>query len=388
MARKRIPLAGRRPHRKHSRHAPGTPPGTIRHDLNAPKPVIQVIGFSADDFEITPIQKASEVKPYLAKWPTVWVNVNGLGDPDLIAGMGAVFGLHSLALEDVVNTHQRAKLEEYDDVLYLVARMLRPYGERDTEQFSLFLGAGFVLSFQEQPGDCLEAIRGRIREKRGKVRNEGAGYLAYAILDAIVDDYFPYLEKISEGIEELELDVIGHPGPDTTSRIHDFQRDLLRIRRAVGPLRDAVSHLMRSNSPLIVEESRVYLRDCYDHTYQILDMVDTQREITAALLDVYLSAMSTRMNEIMKVLTIISTLFIPLTFIAGIYGMNFHHEASPWNMPELYTRYGYPVLLAFMTMVVTLELALFWRLGWFGKGRGGRRIAPKDPRHVPESVEF
>ena len=377
---KRPPLpwaaaAGRRLSKRHShsRHKPGTPPGTIRHDLDAPEPVVQVIAYGASDCVTVNIKTPDEVRAYLGQWPVVWVNVDGLGDPEMIAGLGAIFGLHHLALEDVVNTHQRPKLEEYEEVLYLVARMLHVEECVETEQISLFLGKGFVLTFQERPGDCLEPVRRRIQAKNGLVRDESGDYLAYAILDAVIDDFFPHLDTISEGIEELELEVISRPSRDTASRIHDFQRDLLAIRRAIGPLRDAASHLLRSTSPIITDKTRIYLRDCYDHTFQIIDIVDTQREIGGGLLDIYLSSMSTRMNEIMKVLTIIATLFIPLTFIAGVYGMNFDYEKSHWNMPELHAHYGYPLLLGAMGFVVVLELLLFWRLGWFDQGPKGRR---------------
>jgi magnesium transporter len=359
--------------RRRTRHAPGTPPGTIRRDTAAPKPVIRALAYGPDGCTEEQVEDLDALAPLRAAWPVIWVNVDGLGDPETIRALGEFFGLHPLALEDVVNTHQRPKHEDYGGIVYVVMRM--PHADQGcgTEQISLFLGPGFVVSFQERPGDCLEPVRRRLRDGKGRVRRHGADYLLYALMDAVVDGYFPCLDGITEQMEELEVEVLERTRKDAHCRIHDCKTRLLAVRRAIAPLRDAVNSLLRDDGESLEKETRIHMRDVYDHTLQILDLVDAQREIAASLLDMHLSAINTRMNEIMKVLTIIATLFIPLTFIAGIYGMNFDYEASSCNMPELYMRYGYPTLILAMVGVVAVELLLFWRLGWFASGTPGRQ---------------
>jgi magnesium transporter len=370
--------------RRRTHHKPGTPPGTIRRDASAPKPVIRALAYSPEGFAEEQIEDLEALSRLRAAWPVVWVNVDGLGDPDAIRELGRLLGLHPLALEDVVNTHQRPKHEDYGGIIYVVMRMLHPEQSCGTEQVSLFLGPGFVISFQERPGDCLEPVRRRVREDKSRVRRYGADYLLYALMDAVVDGYFPCLDEITERMEELEMQVLERVRKDAHCRIHDCKTQLLAVRRAIAPLRDAVNSLLRDDGESLAKETRIHLRDVYDHTLQILDLVDAQREIAASLLDMHLSAINTRMNEIMKVLTIIATLFIPLTFIAGVYGMNFSQESSPWNMPELYMRFGYPVLLLVMAGVVAAELLLFWRLGWFANGTPGREDAASRPgNHDP-----
>jgi magnesium transporter len=359
--------------RRSKRHVPGTPPGTIRYDPEAPKPVIHALCYDEHDFQEHTITRVEDIPPLIERWPVTWINVDGLGDAYMIQALGDLFGIHRLALEDVVNTHQRAKMEEYDHVIYLVARMLRDNAELETEQVSIFLGDRFVLTFLEDPGDCLDPVRKRIREARGRIRRQEADYLAYCLLDAIIDDYFPHIDLISESLENLEDQVLEAPAHDAHHQIHALRRDLLTLRRAVSPLREAVNSLIRDTGNRITDDTRIHLRDCYDHTFQIIDLVESQREVAGALLDVYLSSVNNRMNEIMKVLTIMATLFIPLTFIVGLYGMNFSHEASRWNMPELYMEYGYPVLLLVMLGVVVVELIAFRRLGWLGGSRKRRK---------------
>jgi magnesium transporter len=232
-----------------------------------------------------------------------------------------------------------------------------------TEQLSLFLGQGFVVTFQERVGDCFDPVRARLR-KGGPIRTRGPDYLTYALIDALVDSWFPVLEQHGERLEDLEDEILVHPARRTIARIHELRRDLMALRRAVWPLRDALGALCRDPTPLIAGETRTYLRDCYDHAVQIIDLLESGRELSADLTDAYLSNINNRMNEIMKVLAVIATIFLPLSFIASVYGMNFHTDKSPWNMPELAWRFGYPFALGLMVLTVIGMLFFFWRRGW------------------------
>lgn len=296
------------------------------------------------------------------------MDVRGLGDVGLIETLGRHFGLHRLALEDVLNTHQRPKLELFDDHVFVVARL--PSGETGvTRQLALFLGQGWLLSFAEQDEAVLEPVRQRLRTGRGRLREQSADYLLYALLDAVIDSYFPLLETLGERLEALEDAVLDRPEPELIGQIHAIKHELLALRRAIWPLRELLNGLLRGDGGLLSPQVGLYLRDCYDHVIQLIDIIETYREIASGLVDIYLSSQSARMNEIMKVLTIIATIFIPLGTIAGIYGMNFDTEASPYNMPELGWRYGYPYALTIMAVLATGMLAWFWRRGWLGKRR-------------------
>lgn len=344
---------------------PGATPGMMIAPAMACQPVINVIAYGGDTL-VEQQGVAVEAIPALRSQHAVtWVDVVGLGSVDVIAAIGAQFGLHRLALEDVLNTHQRPKAEEFDDHIFFVTRMFRPEAATRTEQVAIFLGDGFVVSFQEQAGDCLEPVRGRIRQGRGRIRNKAADYLCYALLDAVVDDYFPVLERYGEELEVLEDDVISHSRTEQIGQLHELKRELLSVRRAVWPHREMVNAVIRDENPLIAEETRPYLRDVYDHTVQLMDIVETYREIASGLVDVYMSSVSARLNEIMKVLTIIATIFIPLGFIASLYGMNFD-RTSPWNMPELGWRFGYPFSLLLMGGVLIGLIVYFRRQGWLG----------------------
>lgn len=310
------------------------------------------------------VEGVDAVGALLGRWPVLWLNVDGLGDAETIAEIGRLFDLHPLALEDVLNVHQRPKDESYGTYHFVVAQMVMANDGLESEQISLFFGTHFVLTFQQRAGDCFDPVRERIRKSQGRVRGNGADYLAYALLDAIVDAYFPVLEELGERMEALEDRVVAEPERRVIGEIHAAKRDLLTLRRAVWPLRDALNSLLRDTS-LLSEETRLYLRDGYDHAVRILDVVETDREIASGLLDVYLSSVSNRMNEVMKVLTIIATVFIPLSFIAGVYGMNFNPDVSPWNMPELNWRYGYPFAVGAMAAVGIGLLVYCWRKGWF-----------------------
>jgi magnesium transporter len=346
---------------------PGTPPGTIEAAPGGIAPAVSAIAFGPEEVIEHKGVDLNALGDLLAKFPVVWVNVVGLGDASCIERIGKIFDLHRLALEDVVNVDQRPKVEHYGDYMYIVARM-PAFGEDRliTEQFSMFLGKNFVVSFDERPGDCLEPVRERIRHKRGKIRETGPDYLAYTMLDAIVDAYFPMIESLGERLEQLEDDSVEHLKPETPRKLLEARHDLITFRRAVWPLRDTLSSLYRDETHLITADTQVYVRDCYDHALQLLDVIDTYREIANGLNELYNSGVSNRMNEVIKVLTLITTIFIPLSFIAGIYGMNFNPQSSPWNMPELDWYWGYPASLLLMAVIAAGLLYYFRRKGWLG----------------------
>lgn len=339
----------------------------------AVRPTVRLIRYGPDQLEEREVKDAESLRSLIGKWPVTWVNVDGLGDLDLIRALGEMFGLHRLALEDVVNVHQRPKVEEYEDHAFIATRMLVARDAAVSEQITMFLGEGYLLTFQERPGDVFDPIRERIRRHRGFIRESKADYLAYALLDAVIDGYFPVLEHCGERLEALEDEVVSRPGGAAVAAIHEMKRDLLTLRRAIWPQREMINTLVRDPSPYVADQTRVYLRDCYDHTIQIMDIVETYRETASDLMDVYLSSVSTRLNEIMKVLTIIATIFIPLGFIASLYGMNFDPEVSPWNMPELRWYLGYPFSLGLMLLLALGLLYFFRRRGWLGgaERRGG-----------------
>jgi len=351
------------------RTPPGAMPGSLITDPRSPFPELRVMAWSDESLiekESVPLDDLEDV---IRGWPLVWINVEGLGDAVILQRLAELFGIHKLALEDVVHVHQRAKVEDYEDHLFIVARMLSGGDDKTrTEQISIFLSRGIVLTFQERKGDCLEPVRDRIRKGKGRIRKAGADYLAYAILDAVVDAWFPLLEDYGEVLEDLEDRILDVPGKEAVGEIHRVKRDLLDIRRAIWPMRETVNGLSREES-LIQKETLLYLRDCYDHVTQIIEIVESYRDMASGLMDLYLSSVSNRMNEIMKVLTIIATIFIPLTFIAGIYGMNFNPQASPLNMPELNWKYGYLAVWVLMLGIGGFMLLFFRRLGWLGGKR-------------------
>jgi len=359
------PRSKRRKLRFSRRKPAGAPPETIHVDPAAAPPQMSLLAYDAERFESRRLKRPDEALEFLGRWPVTWVNVEGLGDAAVIKQLGEVFKLHGLALEDVVSLHQRAKVEQYAGHLYIVARMPRS-GERiDTEQVSLFLGRDFVLTFLEDPGDCFDAVRERLRQHRGRLRESGADYLAYSLLDAVTDAYFPVLESYGERLDRLEEHVLDRRR-NIFAAIHEIKTDLLVLRRAIWPHREAFNALVRDPCALVSAETRVYFRDCYDHTVQMIDLVEMYRELGSDLRDLYLTSTSNRMNEIMKVLTVITTVFMPLSFIAGVYGMNFDPKASRWNMPELQWKYGYPFALSLMAVATVGMLLAFRRRGWLG----------------------
>ncbi len=345
-------------------HAPGTTPGTLAAHAEASAGPVRIALFTYDGSrcEERGVDPAEIPSLRVPAGGVFWLDVAGLSDPAVVKAIGDRFGFHPLALEDVLNVPQRPKVESFDDHILVVLREIR-HGE-EPEQVSLFLGDRVVVTFQERPGDSFEPVRERLREGVGRIRNEGADFLAYALCDAVLDAFFPTLERLGDEVEQLEDRVIAEPVPGTFQEIHRVKQRLLQVRRAVWPARDAMNELLREESPLVRPGTKVFLRDCYDHTVQVMDMVETYRELTSGLIDEYMSSVSNRMNEIMKVLTIIATLFIPLTFLAGLYGMNFDRGASPYNMPELGWRYGYPALVGVMAVVALGMLCYFRRKKW------------------------
>jgi len=349
---------------------PGSPPGTLIAHPDAAAPSMRVIAYGPNDLADEVITTPEEAHRLLGRYPVLWVNVDGLGSAATVQTVGELFGLHPLALEDVLHTRQRPKLEDYDDHLYVILLMAEYHERLETEQISLFLGDKFVVTFQESPGDCFETIRNRLREKRGQIRNREADYLAYALIDAVIDGYFPVLESYGDLLDSIEQDIGHRPTADALSDVQTTKRELRRLRRAIWPVRDFLSTLQREPSPLISEHTVVYFRDCSDHAVRILDLVESYREWSSDLTELFISTVNMRMNDIMRVLTIMATIFIPLTFIAGVYGMNFR------RMPELEWSLGYPLVMAGMAAVGIALLSYFRRKGWLGNGSLSRPPEP------------
>ncbi len=348
--------------KKRSKKA-GLAPGTLVHigEKKVERSKMTLIDYDESQFQEREVREIEECFVFREKPTVTWINVDGLHQVEVLERLGQCYGLHPLVLEDILNTDQRPKMEDHGAYLYIVLKAL-DYNERsneiDTEQISLILGQNFVFSFQEREGDTFDPIRDRIRNNKGRIRKMEADYLAYALLDSIVDNYFIILEKVGERIEWLEEKLVRHPTDETLQSLHQLKRELLFLRKGVWPLREVISSLERGESPLIKEPTRIYLRDVYDHTIQTIDTVETYREMVSGMLDIYLSSVSNRLNSVMKVLTIIATIFMPLTFLAGIYGMNFKY------MPELEWRWGYPLVWLIMVGIGVSMLVYFKRRKW------------------------
>ncbi len=351
-------------------------------DKASQAPVVRIISYDGEQYverELRDEAELAKLPDIVARHTVTWIDVQGLGDVNVVRRLGEVFHLHRLALEDVLNHHQRAKVEPYGEHVFIIARMLTTTGRMEFEQLAMFLGERFVITFQQKIGDCFDPLRERLRRGHGLSRKCGADYLAYLLLDAVVDSYFPLLERFGEEIQDLEEAIISATDTALISRIHDVRRKLVALRRAVWPLRDALHTLVRDPIPMVHADTRVYLRDCADHTFQIMDLVDTYRDLSSDLMALYHSSLSNRMNEVMQVLTVIATIFIPLTFIVGVYGMNFVNDDSPFAMPELSWRYGYPAVWGAMLLVAGGLLLFFRNKGWLPIGRSRTPIELEPP---------
>lgn len=344
---------------------PGAAPGTLAIDPAAPKPVVRALAYGPEGVSEKEMESLSELRPLLEAWPVVWVSVDGLGDERVLKQLGEVFDLHRLEIEDVVNSGQRPKVESYENHLFVVAKMPSPSGEEETEQLSLFLGEGFLLTLQERRGDWFDPVRERIRGGRGLARRAGSDYLAYALLDAVVDAYFPFVERLRDELEAVEDEVLSSPEAETVEKIHSIKRRLVALRRVIGPHREAINALLRDSSDFVTPQTSVYLRDCYDHLLRLTERVEIYREQCSDLMNTYLTMVSNRMNEVMRVLTVMASIFIPLTFLAGIYGMNFDPDASSMNMPELGWRWGYPAFWVAIVAIATGMIVYFRRKRWW-----------------------
>lgn len=358
------------------RHGPpGSSPATLTPHLvdgEGRKPAIQIIEYDKDHLTERDDVEISELAGRFDSRRVTWINIDGLGDVEALRCLGERFNLHPLALEDVLNTGQRPKIEVAADYVFICAQMVYQNHSHLIcgEQVSLFLGRNFVITVQEEGTyDVFDPVRERIRGGRGFIRKSKADYLAYALLDSIIDHYYPVLEDLGASIEELEDQLLEKPSREMVFKLHEHRRSLTQMRRFVWPLRDVVNSTLHDSSGFISPPTRVFLRDCYDHTVQLMDLVESHRELTAALMELYHSSVGLRTNEIMRVLTVITSIFIPLTFIVGVYGMNFAPEAPsgaslPLNMPELYHPYGYVGLMILMAVIAVVQLILFRKMKW------------------------
>jgi len=347
----------------------GLAPGSLIHigEKKTEKIRITVIDYDEKNFEEKEIKNIEECFPFKKKPSVTWINIDGLHEIEVIEKIGNYFEIHPLVLEDILNTDQRPKMEDFDKSLFFVIKMLyvdEKEHEIHSEQVSLILGKNFVISFQEGVGDVFDSVRDRIRSGKTRIRKRGADYLAYALFDAVVDSYFGILEKIGERIEDMEEDLISNPDPKTLQEIYNLKREMIYIRKSVWPLREVINNLLREDSKIITKPTHIYLRDLYDHIIQVIDTIETFRDLISGMVDMYMSSVSNKMNEVMKVLTIFAAIFIPLTFVAGLYGMNFNPDSSPFNMPELSYYWGYPTALLAMAIIGIIMLVYFKRKKW------------------------
>ena len=325
---------------------------------------ISVFDYEADNYEEKTLteDEVNKLSEFKVKKSVSWLNICGIHNTELIGKIGKIFNIHPLVLEDILNVSHNTKIDEFDDYIFIITKMIN-YDENENllniEQVSFVLGKNYLITFQEKEGDVFDLIRDKIRNNNGRIRKSGADYLAYRLIDTIVDNYFLVLDKIDERIENIEDELLDIPEQSTLQDIHSIRKEVIRLKRNVTPLRDIIHALEREQYHFIDKSTQIYLRDLYDHIRQIIETIDNYREVINGLQEVYLSSASNKMNEIVKVLTIISTIFIPLTFIVGIYGMNFRTDASIWNMPELEWSYGYPFVIAIMLVIVAGMIILF-----------------------------
>ena len=341
----------------------GSAPGTLVHigERKTETPRITILDYDDVQLHEKQLERIEEAFPFKDSLTTTWLNIDGVHDVELIEKIGAHFNIHSLILEDIVNTGQRPKADDFETYNYFVLKMLYLDEQNDevrSEQVSLVLGHNFLISFQETEGDVFALVRDRIRKGKRRIRTHGCDYLAYALIDAVVDHYFVILETIGATIESLEEDLLGEPTPETLQNIHELKRELIYTRKQVWPLREMINTVIRGELSMVREETLVFFKDVYDHTIQIVDTIESYRDVLSGMLDLYLSTISNRMNEVMKVLTIIATIFIPVTFVAGIYGMNFK------SMPELEGKWGYLAVWCLIGGIALLMIVFFKRKKW------------------------
>lgn len=341
----------------------GLPPGTpvFVGKQKTENVTITVIDYNSSSYTESKITDIKEYSKNKENHSISWINVVGLHDTELLEEFGEKFNLHPLLLEDILNTDQRPKIDDFDEHLFCILKMLGFNDNRNSiiiEQVSFILSENYVISFQEKPDDIFDTVRDRLKNNKGKIRVKTADYLFYSLLDVIVDNYFSVIEKLGDVIEFLEEEVVTNPHIETLQTIHNLKTNIIFLRKSIWPLREILSRLERIGSELILEDTQRYLRDVYDHVIQVIDTVETLRDIVSGMLDIYLSSISNRMNEIMKILTIVSTVVIPMTVISGIYGMNFQ------KMPELAWSLGYPMALFFMLVIAIIMITFFWRKNW------------------------
>jgi magnesium transporter len=341
----------------------GLAPGSLVHIGEKKTDIIRIsiMDYTIGKFDEKDVEKVEECFQYKHKTSTTWINVDGLHDVEVIEKIGNCFEIHPLVLEDIVNTDQRPKMEDFEKYIFFALKMLYiddKTHEIHSEQVSLILGQNYVISFQEKVGDVFNAVRERIRRGKGRIRKMNADYLAYSLFDSIVDSYFIILERIGEKVENIEQDVISNPNPEILQQIYNLKREMIYLRKSVWPLREVINSVMREESKLIKKGTYIYLRDLYDHTIQVIDTIETFRDMISGMLDIYMSSVSNKMNEVMKVLTIFAAIFIPLTFIAGIYGMNFQY------MPELSLPWAYPTIWIVIIIVSVSLLVYFKHKRW------------------------
>lgn len=352
------------------RKAPGSAPGTIEHigERHMDEIEITVYDYDENSLQEIPIDKIQKAQQYLDSPSKTWIKVCGLHDTEKLKSIWSFFDLHPLIQEDIVNTSQRPKVETYDNCIFFVLRMLtfsKDEERMQAEQISIVLGKNYVISFQETNKDYFNPILNRLAVADSRIRKRNTDYLTYALIDTIVDYYYQIIEQIAEDIETLEDELLQDPDDHLLNHVHKIRREIIYFRKSVWPLRDAINTAIRDESQFISDDTKIFLRDVYDHMVQVIDNIENYRDMILGLHDMYMSHVSNKMNEVMKVLTIIATIFIPLTFVAGIYGMNFDPEASPLNMPELDWYWGYPASLGFMAVISFIMIIYFRRKGWF-----------------------
>ena len=361
---------------------PGLPPGTLLLPTDAPSPEVHVFGYGPDDCVELDVTEPADLSSLLGRWPVLWINFNGLGSGATLGALEQALGIHHLVLEDIANPHQRPKVEIYTDHVYVVLRLQHwdeESGALVGEQLNLIFGQGYVISVQEVRGDPFDPVRQRLRSKRPLIREGGADFLAYTLIDGVVDHYFPLLQAFGDALDDLEESILERPSQATLARVKRARRSLLTMRRAIWPMRDAIATLQGDHVPFIQPSTRPYLRDVFDHALRILDITESYRDQVGGLMDGYMSAVSFRMNEVMGLLTLVGTIFLPLSFLTGLYGMNFDPGASRWNMPELHHPYGYAILLGVMLGLSVVLLVAFYRRGWFEFLGSSRRLAAREP---------